>query len=971
MVAESFVSVFERIFDVVVYGAGYVGYAAAHALKRQGKSVLLVDTQGDLLWESGRCFVPVTGDGAALNDPAFRALLDDLRSRHGYDGRLIDGAMAEVSATCLLKESGIHVLYYVCPVMTECHDGLIDSLIVATKSGPRRIAARQFIDASENGLLAKLAGKTLTSRHPESSHLYMYLISNSWGDDARGEPTLWPSQKLFTCTIESGQSQFFAMESAISAMNEAEQKGKLSHASFVPYPVYRVTGHLRPVLGNLAVASPSCVGDGVETLADRYALGLSIAENMAGLPSASPAASFMAEPVPAIPAGPLRPCDVAVIGTGTGGVVAAIAAAKQGAKVLAVDSAAHPGGIFTLGGIYSYYFGVPGGMQDQFDDEVRALMKKYGNVLAGHTYNPYARLMIYAKHFSDHNIRFLAGSMLCSLEAKDGTVGAAIFATPYGPLRCVAPVFVDGTGDGDLCAMAGARYTLGRDADGVIHAYSQPTGSVQLNNQDVHVGSRNLDSGWCDPTDSEDLTRARLISITHYQKDHPADGNRVTVVSPLLGLRQGRLIKTDHVITLDDMIAARHCDDVIGYAGTNFDTHTPDYPLESDDAIFWVCLARAWYTGYVTPMPYRCLLPVGLRNVIIASRCLGVTQDASYGLRMMRCMQRIGEAAGYAAASMISGKLNDARQVPIADIQKKLKATGALLDDLSTVGSGWFKSFCDELASRKPGAALSEDPRVIGALKNLQDGKPDPYFWLLMKNQGLFESQVMRILRTGSGDTRWYAAGIAAMWGKPEAEDVLIDSIKTHAWGFERRNDNTVPRQQFDPLVAVRFMQNWLTAVCLLRPCGTDRCLPALKELMACHKPTLLTAEAVLLTLSRLLNSGRISDKVTVRDILLNIQPDEISARFVTPVHTVTGLADIALRGWDGPEPAKCQGNLVWPWCNTGEDHTWQLILMMAKLSRQLGIDLPAQVAAYRHSPQAIIRKAFAELTRQSVSACI
>ena len=61
MSSTPFISVFDQVFDVAILGAGYAGYFAAMQLSEQGKSVLLMDAYGDLLWESGRCFVPTPG----------------------------------------------------------------------------------------------------------------------------------------------------------------------------------------------------------------------------------------------------------------------------------------------------------------------------------------------------------------------------------------------------------------------------------------------------------------------------------------------------------------------------------------------------------------------------------------------------------------------------------------------------------------------------------------------------------------------------------------------------------------------------------------------------------------------------------------------------------------------------------------------------------------------------------------------
>lgn len=959
MSMRPFISVFEQIFDVAIFGAGYAGFAAAQTLARTGRSVVLIDPYGDVLWESGRCFVPEFGAGDAVRDPAMAELLKDLSARGGYDGRLLDGGMAEISATCMLKQSDMRALYYAYPVGVERAGNLIESVIVATKSGPRRVVARQFVDASEKGLLTQLAGVTVARREPDRGELYMYLLNSEWPETTAGAPTLWANQRVFTASMVENETTRQAVERVIQSLSVADQQAVLSHVSYEPYPIYSERMAGVKACGNLAIASPTCVSDTVATLADRYGLGLRAAHQLSDMPRAMPQADLLKAPLPVI--APMREltCDVLVAGIGTGGVFAAIAAAEQGAKVIAVDPFTFPGGIGTGGGIHAYYYGVPGGMQDEVDSETRELMKQYGSVLVSHSFNPVAKMIVLEKRLARAGVTLQTHSMLCDANVENGRVSSVMVATEEGPVLVRASVYVDGTGDGDLCALAGAEFAMGRETDGVLHAYSQPTGGVHERDHNIRAGSRNLDSGWCDPSDSEDLTRARITGISHYQKDKPTADDRVTYVAPAIGLRQGRRIKTDYVVTLDDEVTGRFCDDVIGYAGSNYDAHTADYPMESDEGVFWVGLARSWYTGMVTPLPYRSLLPAGLRNVLIASRCLGMTQDAHYGLRMMRCMQRIGEAAGYAAADFAAQKRADLRQVCMPEIQKKLRSTGALLDDLSAIGQGWFKSACDEMASRSRDVPVAQDPRALRALEHLREGRADNYFWILMKNRREFESPVMEILRTASHPcARWFAAGIAAMWGSAEAEKVLIETIQRREFGYAHRGDASGPREQWDPLVTARFMPDWLTAVCLLRVCGSDRALATLEELVTSHRPTLLTAESVLLTLSRLLESRRVTDVARVREIVSRLKPADVTYTYLTPQATVTGFADIALRGWKENHPAPCDGAPPWPYCNTAEDHRWQFTLMLARVCRLIDLPLPSDLMEQLQSDRAIVRRA-------------
>lgn len=63
--------------------------------------------------------------------------------------------------------------------------------------------------------------------------------------------------------------------------------------------------------------------------------------------------------------------DVVVVGMGTAGAIAAIAAAEQGVTVCAVEKLNLPGGTATSGGIAGYYYGLPGGRFEELDNRAR------------------------------------------------------------------------------------------------------------------------------------------------------------------------------------------------------------------------------------------------------------------------------------------------------------------------------------------------------------------------------------------------------------------------------------------------------------------------------------------------------------------------------------------------------------------------------------------------------------------------
>src|SRR5690606_5850484 len=79
-------------------------------------------------------------------------------------------------------------------------------------------------------------------------------------------------------------------------------------------------------------------------------------------------------------------------------------------------------------------------------------------------------------------------------------------------------------------------------------------------------------------------------------------------------------------------------------------------------------------------IPYRCLLPTGLRNVLVAGRSISAEQLVQGSVRVMPCCLAMGEAAGMAGA-MATGSAGDVRAVDVDRLRQRLREEGAYLPD--------------------------------------------------------------------------------------------------------------------------------------------------------------------------------------------------------------------------------------------------------------------------------------------------
>lgn len=976
------VSPFDQIFDAVVVGSGYAGFAAALTLNRAGRSVLLIGPTGDLIWESGRAFAV---DPGRSDQPIWRELCGAVAQRGGYNGDFLDGAIAEVIATDMLFQSSVVPLYYARPVAVETENSAIAGLIVATKSGLKRVVGRQWIDATDEGDLIRLASPGARGRAPTSAAIHLYFQHAQWHTIAAAaglRETVWATERVVTHEVSPTDADWRLR--ALDALTKIEEtlgdetaNAAMSHFSFEPLPMFvadtnAARGKLAP--SNLVSASPAFSSGAIATPADRLELGVRATGELSDAAVHELSPSLLSKAIGRIAPVSVVRATVCVAGTGTGGTLGALAAAKAGANVLCIDPSNFAGGIGVGGGIHFYYFGVAGGLQQQVDQRTRDLMKKFrGGPLGEGYFNPWAKMITLQTMLAEAGVKRMIRALMFGVETRDSRVTAVLVATPEGVVRIEADSFVDGTGDGDLSAMAGAAFTLGREHDGVTHAYSQSSGVLRSANNRPRMNIVNYDAGFCDPTDVEDLTRARIIGIRQYlrpryqciggakEANRPAGDGRPTYLAPAIGLRQARQIVTEYVLTLDDQIRGRTFSDPIGYTGCHYDNHATDYEFESDEAMFWVWVNRSWRVQYAGQMSYRMIVPRGLKNVWIASRCVGVSQDAHHSTRMQRDVQRVGEAAGFAAAEAAKIKA-DATTLPYESIKRWLNETGALAKQVDNVAEfGCVMEGKSVLEGESPDA-------VQKAIDALDRGEPGAGIWRLYMNRAAVESVVISRLESARPMTSWLAACVMAMWNMPAAEARLIRAVATREFGFEEAyatldaDGKPLPLPKENPTTNNRAVPNWLVAIAMLRRVGTPACLDALAGAAAMSdvQPVNL-GTTIALTVEQIAKRGLSAvDQGRAERILNTLLAARVAGRHAHPQRMVGKLVhdtqNHAITPEAAPEFGKSFGS------NVIEDNLWQLHLAVARARAALSLAPQSEARGFANDPRALVRRAFAQI---------
>lgn len=141
-------------------------------------------------------------------------------------------------------------------------------------------------------------------------------------------------------------------------------------------------------------------------------------------------------------------------------------------------------------------------------------------------------------------------------------------------------------------------------------------------------------------------------------------------VAPQIGVRETRRIVGEYTLTADDVIEGRKSDLGVAKGSYHVDLHVP-----GDKQI-----RMPVKNGGSYDIPFGCLIPKGLTNVLAAGRCLSATRDAHASARVMGPCLGMGQAVGTAAAMAAATGCNDIREIPVSSLRAKLKEQGAVLD---------------------------------------------------------------------------------------------------------------------------------------------------------------------------------------------------------------------------------------------------------------------------------------------------
>ncbi len=415
--------------------------------------------------------------------------------------------------------------------------------------------------------------------------------------------------------------------------------------------------------------------------------------------------------------------QVVVAGGGPGGCAAAVAAGRQGARVLLIERYGFLGGMATAGLVNPFMpYRIEGTpiIEGIFGEILEHLKTRGGLHENAATFDDEVLKVVLDDLVTEAGCDVLFHAWLAGVQVEDGRVRAVEVETKSGRLTFEGDVFIDATGDGDLATRAGATVEHGRAEDelaqpmtlcfrvgGVdtetmpsrreinqLYVEAQTRGEVDCPRDNVlwfpsvHPGfihfnttrvvRRKAVDAW-DLSAAEVEARRQMHEIVAFLRKHVAgfENAYLSHSAPQIGVRESRRVMGDYLLTEDDVLSARKFDDGICRANYPLDIHNP---TGSGTVI------KALPPGTSYEVPYRSLLPTGLVNVLVASRCISATHEAHSSLRVMPIVIAIGEAAGTAAGlSLKRGRAP--RELGADELREQLRKQGANLEREEPVGT--------------------------------------------------------------------------------------------------------------------------------------------------------------------------------------------------------------------------------------------------------------------------------------------
>jgi hypothetical protein len=308
--------------------------------------------------------------------------------------------------------------------------------------------------------------------------------------------------------------------------------------------------------------------------------------------------------------------------------------------------------------------------------------------------------VIYDQLLAAAGVETLYHAQLLDARRARGRVASVRVLCKTQVLEFSAPTFIDATGDADLAAACGAGFDLGRAEDGLCQPCSTMfrmggVDKAQLLANGLRAAREQVTARFLEARKAGRIDFPFLDSIAFYEFPRPAvlhfnatrmcgepalrpgrlaeleiEGRRQTAlladwltaevpcfqhafldaIAPQVGVRETRRVKGLYAMTRQDVIEGARFDDGIARSAYIIDIHNPKGTADAHaDPAIRGAIKEGFKPRRYYEIPFRCLQPAGLENLLVACRAISTDHYAHAATRVMGTLTAVGEAAGLAA----------------------------------------------------------------------------------------------------------------------------------------------------------------------------------------------------------------------------------------------------------------------------------------------------------------------------------
>ncbi|MEM8898235.1 MAG: FAD-dependent oxidoreductase [Bacteroidota bacterium] len=436
--------------------------------------------------------------------------------------------------------------------------------------------------------------------------------------------------------------------------------------------------------------------------------------------------------------------DILVIGAGSAGSTAALAAARGKYKVTLVERYGFPGGTSTqmLDTFYGFFTpsdtpkkivgGIPDRVVNMLDQSADIFLRPntYG-AGTGVNYNPEKLKWVWDHLLIESGVQVFYHSTLVGVESTGETSTCIFFHKGVGFFSITAKRVIDASGDADFCHWAGIAYEKAGEKEPaqsmtttfrmcnveheeyeaaggkkmlqerMAHAYEKKTyvlprkkGSAHEMCQPKCISTVAVKVVDLDPLHVEELTQAEITGRQQsfnyeafFRGEIPGYQNaRIIGLSHQIGVRETRRVYGNYRLSKEDCMSARTFEDQIFLCGAPIEDHRKSVDGKSET--YWQYVPD----GGVYGVPYGTIVPKDSTNVWVVGRCFSATHDAHASCRSMAQTMSMGQAAGLASVLSLDTD-QDAKNIDTGKLQDSLLQAGAILETpdrtADTSRNGW------------------------------------------------------------------------------------------------------------------------------------------------------------------------------------------------------------------------------------------------------------------------------------------